>query len=266
MVERCRVKLDELHIGNFSASTVSHGNTVSRGNVRIGGVGINMTKPARGKHGDFCNDFFRLLLLRIKHISTVTVYIVCFYNKMMFCKQLNGIVVFKQGDVWMVVNTCKQRTLHFTSGNILRVHNAVHRMPTLFPKMQVLRMRRGKIDPKLNKSLDVLRSIFHHQRHHIKVAQSRTGIKGVGNMQLCAVIAVNCCSNAALCPIGIRGGTLFFRDDSNLSVFGGVQGEIEPANTTANNENISVDCCSHTILRSMPVSQKNSPLWQENRT
>ena len=118
------MKLDELHVGNFSSGAVSHGNAVSCGNLRVGGIGVDVPETARRKHGNFCKDFYRFSLFRIKHVGPITGDVVCFDAEMMLRKQFNGKMVFKQSNIGMAVDSIKQRSFNLPTCQILCMDDA----------------------------------------------------------------------------------------------------------------------------------------------
>ena len=49
MVQNGRVKLNELHVGDFGSGTVCHGDTRTAGDIGIAGVQINFARTAAGQ-------------------------------------------------------------------------------------------------------------------------------------------------------------------------------------------------------------------------
>src|SRR2546423_13151684 len=49
VIEACRMKLDKLHIGDGRSRAISHSHAITRRNIGIGGIKINLPAPAGGK-------------------------------------------------------------------------------------------------------------------------------------------------------------------------------------------------------------------------
>ena len=65
MIQRRRVKLIELEVRHATACAPGHGDTVSRRDIRVGGVLINLGCPAGGQYDRFCRTGFDLLFIAI---------------------------------------------------------------------------------------------------------------------------------------------------------------------------------------------------------
>ncbi len=67
------MKLDKFEVGHCSPGTVSHGNPVTRGDIRIAGVKINLSGAAGGKQRDLGTESFDLVGLLIQNICAAAV-------------------------------------------------------------------------------------------------------------------------------------------------------------------------------------------------
>ena len=119
MVQAGRVKLVEFHIGDTTAGTPGHGNTITTGGIRVTGIQVHLAGTAGGEHHVAGHKSLYRLLVTIQHIGTDTA-IVC-QAELGAGNQVNGDVVFQQRDVGACAGCTCKRGFHGPAGGVGRM-------------------------------------------------------------------------------------------------------------------------------------------------
>ena len=119
MVQAGRMELVEFHVGDTAAGAPGHGDAVTTGGVRITGIQVNLAGAAGGEYHLAGTEGLDALPVAVQHIGTDTA-VVC-QPQFVAGDQVNGDVVFQQGDVAARARGIQQRGLHGAPGSIGRM-------------------------------------------------------------------------------------------------------------------------------------------------
>ncbi len=72
MIKTGWMKLDKFHVGDSGAGPISHGQTVSGCDIRIGCDQINLSRASRAENGIFGQVSINLSLIDIQDVSAQT--------------------------------------------------------------------------------------------------------------------------------------------------------------------------------------------------
>ena len=122
VVQAGRVELDELHVRHPAAGAPGHGDAVAGGGVGIGGVEIDLAGAAGGQHGMLGGKGSNLAAGLVEHIGAMAG--VVLKPELVAGDQVDGDVVFQQGDVGMAPDLFRQRGLHRVAGGVGGVDDA----------------------------------------------------------------------------------------------------------------------------------------------
>ena len=128
MEERRWVELDKFHVLHRCLGTIGHGNAVARGDVWIGGSGINRSAATSGQHRDTRENGVDFLRVGVEHISTVTFNVGRtprhFHTQMVLRDDFHGEMVFQQRDVRRFFHRLDESALNFEARVVSMMENA----------------------------------------------------------------------------------------------------------------------------------------------
>ena len=197
------MKLDKLHVCNFSARTVGHGDAITRGNVGIGGDQIHLAGTARAQDSVFGAISVNPVLIDIQNIGAQTVddgSLAVFLDD-----QVNADMIFIDFNVRQCGDSLVQCAFNFPSGKVLGVQDTP---PVVTPFLSQIVKMRGlfrfcEIDSPINQFLDSWRSFPNHKFNNFFIAQARTAIQCVFDVVFKTVRFVRHGGNSALGVIGV---------------------------------------------------------------
>lgn len=185
-VEAGGVKLDELHIPDAALGPVDHGDAVASGDDRVGGLAVDLSGTTGSQDGGPGQEGLDATCLLIQCIGPVTGDargdpgdVVA---QMVLGDQINGEVMFEDGDVGVATGLFQQGALDLPSGEVLVVEDAILGVASL--PAQVIPLLSVLIEPgaPFDDLAHPVGAFIHHGLDGIDVAQAVTGIQGVGNV------------------------------------------------------------------------------------
>lgn len=149
MVEAGRVKLDELEVGDAGASPPGHGDPITRRDIGVAGVKIDLAGPAGGNDHKPGPHRHHLMGFAIEHIGPEDAPL----GEAEFgsCNQVDGIVVLKKMNIGMLSGMLFQRRLNSTTRGIGGMHHPPMGMAAFAGQVQLMiattRFHFGERDP-----------------------------------------------------------------------------------------------------------------------
>jgi len=163
------VELDEFHVGHPAASAPGHGNSVTRGGVRVAGVQINLADAAGGQYGMAGTDSDNLIAGDVEHIGTKAA--VLGLAELGGGNQVDCNVLLEHGDVWMFAHQVRQRSLHGAAGGIRCMQDAALTMAAFAGEMEAgCRIILGKRYAALDQPFHSITAVFDNETGGLRVA------------------------------------------------------------------------------------------------
>src|SRR5690606_846879 len=121
----------------------------------------------------------------------------------------------------------------------------------------------GKGDTLLHQPLHTLATLFDDVGHHIQMAEAGTGIQGIGDVGVDAVLIVQHCGDASL---GVIGGTLAqlpLADNRHAGIVRALQCQGETCRTTADYQYVVV--VKSCVIVAVHKDHSWNALWSTRR-
>ena len=200
-IQRRRVKLHELEVGNRSPRSPSHGDSVASSDARIGRLAPKLADAARRQHSRARPDDLQTVLgmvgNRTEHWIDPTAH-------RARSEEIQGETTVEEANARMGATSSKQSAGKFAAG---RVAVGVHDAPTIVTafarERQFTRGVAIKAHAHGDEILNLARPLFNERAHGIDVAQACACGKGVGDVLGNRVVAGKHRSNSALRPRGV---------------------------------------------------------------
>ena len=130
------MKLDEFHVRDPAAGAPGHCNSIARRGVRIGGVEIDLARATGSQHSVTGINGDDLSGADILHIQAQAAGWRFGQAELVGCDQINGEMMFKQGNVRMFAHLLFEGQLHRMAGRIRCVDDAPLTMSTFAGEMK----------------------------------------------------------------------------------------------------------------------------------
>ena len=204
MIEHRRVELDELHIGDFCSGPVAHCHAGTTGDIRVAGIKINLSSSAAGDGGGGSESGENLSGFGIENVGAETAVGAgdgkpCAYN------EIDGDMVFKNGDVGAVFHAFNHYPFQFGSGDVAGVKHAALVVSAFAAEVEVVRIvgvaefaAGGEFCTESDDFADRFGAGFNDSADSIFVAHSGTGSEGILNMFFKCIIVIHHAGNPAL--------------------------------------------------------------------
>jgi hypothetical protein len=241
MIQAGRMKLDELHVGDRHARAVGHGNAVSGGDVRVGGVEIHLAAAPRGQHGhaggkrlDLAGGFVE----DIRPHATVGPGPAQLPRR----DEVDGEVVFEQGDVRLPRHGLEQGAFDFPTGHVAGVQDPALAVAPFTAQVQlpspVLAGRFAFAEPyaQLHELGNPGRPFLDDRSDDLLLAQPGPGVERVPHVQFEGILFAGDRGNAALGIVGVGFGAIFLGHDGDAAVGRHFEGEHQPRNAAAQHQ------------------------------
>ena len=204
MEEGGGVELHELHALHRAFGAVDHGNAVARGDVGVGGGGIDSSCAACGHQGDFGKEGVDFLGVGVEDVSAVAFDVRRaaghFDTQVVLGDDFHGEVVFQDGDVRVVAHGFHQSALDFKPRVVGMVQDAEFRVSAFAVQVEFPVLVLVEIHAPFQQVAYALRRVLHHLFHGGRVADVVAGDHGVADMLLEVVhLQVGDRGNASLC-------------------------------------------------------------------
>jgi hypothetical protein len=240
VVEAGRVELDELHVHDGGPRPVGHGDAVSRRDLRVAGVDVDLAAAPGGQQGQRRANPPDLAALLVEQVGTD-------HpgrpgpRQLLGGHQVHGQDVSEDLDPGVVLAAGHQHPLDLLAGEVGRVEHTTVGVATLPAQVEARPgAARIEVDSQLEEALDRVGPALHHESHHPLVTEPRSGPQGVLHVGLEGVAGVHHCGDA---PLGVVGGGLggaLLGDDDDAPHLGRAQGEAQAGDPTAENQEVAV--------------------------
>ena len=123
------MELHEFHIVNRSLGAVYHGNPVTGGDQRAGGIAVCISRPARCDEGYLRKNRINQPCTRIKNINSIAGNILRFFiyfnSQVMLGNNVNGKIIFEYLYIRMTFYLVEKCIFNLPPGFILMVKDPV---------------------------------------------------------------------------------------------------------------------------------------------
>ena len=125
MIKTRGVKLDKFKIADRTPRTIGHRDTVTRGNVGIGGVEIDLSGASTGQHGYFCGDGLYCVVVFVEDVGAQALIGLMGLEAELVCgDEIDGDLVIHDFDIGVIVGRMDQRSFNFGPRDISRMEYA----------------------------------------------------------------------------------------------------------------------------------------------
>ena len=245
VVQAGGVELEELHVGERGACPVRHRHPVSRRDVGIAGVQVDLARPSGGEESGARSEALHVSILDIEHVGAESA-IRARQPRAAGRQQIDGAVVFQQGDVRMRAGPGQKRALDLPSRGIPVVEDPANRVTALAPERELRRARRRvatlpiELDAQLSQGLDRGGAAFHDEADHLLAAEAGAGRQGVLGMGLERILVGDHRRDAPLREVGRRLDGLLLGHHRHSAVLCDAQRVEETGDTAAQHEKIGI--------------------------
>ena len=123
VVETSGMELNEFHIGNGRAGPPTHGESVAGRRIRIGGIEVGFSATTGGENNARRGDGLDFVGLDFENVGPEDA-VVGHRAKLAGGDEINGVVVFENGDVCSFAGSLDERGGDFASGGVFSVKDA----------------------------------------------------------------------------------------------------------------------------------------------
>ena len=249
VIQAGRVELDEFHVRHPAACAPGHGDAVAGGRIGVGGVQVDLAGPTRGQHrAPGCNGQHSAAggVLHV-HAQAARLGLGV---ELAGVDQVDGAVMFQQGDVGMGADALFQRHLNRVAGGIGGVDDAALAVAAFAGEViaQLGAVVTGEGHALGDQPFDGLAAMFDDIARGALIAQAGTGDQGVADMLGVAVAGIEHGSNAALRPIAGPVQQLALGNDHHLVLLCQMEGHGKTGQTAAEDGDITLhdreqSCC-----------------------
>ncbi len=152
--------------------------------------------------------------------------------------EVDGEVELVELDVSVGARGREEGALDLAAGHVGGVDDPVRRVPALAPEVEVAVGRAVEVGAEPHQLADPLRPFGDDDPHDLLVAQPGPGDERVADVVLEGVGRGHHRRDPALRVVRVRLGRRLFRDDGDRAVLGGAEGEREPGDAAADDEEI----------------------------
>ena len=175
------MKLVEFHVGDPAAGAPCHGNAVTAGGIGVAGIEVHLAGTARGQCYFTGAERLDPVVLTIQHIGAQTAVVI--RPELGTCYQVNGNVVFEQGDVRATACLTQQGGFHGVPGCIGCMQNPTGGMSAFAGQVEglghILVLLAGKWHPQIHQPLDRFRRMFNGETHRFRFVEANAGVQGI---------------------------------------------------------------------------------------
>ena len=250
----CRMELDEFHVLHCSLGTVYHGNAVSRGHQRIGGVAVNGFATARCHDGDFGKEGVHLARRFVQHVGTVALDAgsVAGYDDslMMLGDDFHGVVVGQYGDVGMLLYGFNEACLYFCARIVLMVEDTEFGVAAFLVQVKFSVLLLVEVHSPFDKLLDLSGGIAHHLLYGFTVADPVTRNHSIFYMLFKVVYGqIGDRGDTSLCKISVCLFQTCLADEGYCSFMRYLQRKTHTGKSGADNEKIELSYHRFCVLK-----------------
>jgi hypothetical protein len=208
------------------AHPIGHGDAVTGGDVRVGGIAIDLARATGSEHGDRRRVGANPVGLDIEHVGPKATGAAVDFAP---AEQIDGVVVFEDFDVVVLFDGLDQRAGDLGPGRVAVVHDAALRVPALAAQGKAFAAlihveSRAEF---LRESADQARRPLHGVANEGLIPETRSDLEGVRNVGVDRVRLVEHRRDASLGPSSVRRTSTVLGHDSDLAAFGHPQREVE---------------------------------------
>ena len=200
-IQRRRMKLHELEVGDRGPRSPSHGDSVAGGDTRVGRLAPKLTEAARRQHSRARPDGLQSVL---GMVCDCTEHWIDPTTHRARSKEIQGETTVEEANARMGATSSEQGAGKFAAGRVaVGVHDAPTIVTTFARQRQFTRGVAIKAHAQGDEILHLARPLFDQRAHSIDVAQACACGKGVGDVLGNRVVAGKHRSNSALRPRGV---------------------------------------------------------------
>ena len=240
VVQAGRVELDEFHVSHAASGAPAHRDAVAGGSVRVGGVEINFTRAAGRQDGVVRGDGVDFIAQAVERVSAMAAVVPV--TDFVAGDQVDGDVVFQQGDIGVCPRLGGEGFLHRHAGGISGVDDAPVAVSAFLRQVVagvgagIARERHALGDQPVERRSGV----FDHMARGGRVAQSGSGGHGVLYVLGEGVFPREYRGDAALRLCARPFQQRFFGDDSDFSLVGELQCQRKSGKAAAYDQGIKL--------------------------
>ena len=238
--ETGRVELDEFHVRDRGAGTPGHGDAVAGRDIRVRRVEVNFPASPGGEDVDIAAQCLDLAGRLVQHIDTDAT-ILHRIAELAGGDEVHGHMVFHDLDARMLGNLSQQCLLDGHAGGVLKMEDPAFRVPTLLAEVELVvavRLAPVKMHPEPDEFGDPFWPAGDNRPDGILVAEPCPCGQGILDMEIERILPAGDAGDTALRPCGVRVRPAPFGDQGDTAFFGGFQGETQPGNAAANDDEI----------------------------
>ena len=251
IVERGGMELHKLHILDAAACAVHHSHAVAGGGDGVGGGFIDVAQSAGGQNGGLGKVGVDGLGVAVEDVGTIALYVGGVFGhthaEVVLGDEVDGVLVFLEGDVGVVVHGVEQAAFYLGTGVVLMVEDAELRVSALAVQV-VVRAVLVELHAPLYQLFHSFGGLGDGHTHHRLVADAVAGHKGVGDVFLVSVGVVHHGGDTALGVFCGTFGGVGFGKDAHFAVTGHLKGVAKSGNTRTNYQKINFIAHILTLL------------------
>ena len=185
------MELDELQVGHPGSGPVGHGHAVAGGDVRVGGVQVDLAAPAGAEHGHPGQARFHLAGDAVEHIGAqATVALLPLTaTRLGLDEQVDGQVIFQHLDVRIQGNLREQGPLNLLAGEVGGVRHPAGRVTALHAEVKLLTVQPFlEAHTEVDQFTNPCRPLGGDDANDVLVAQAVARDQGVGHVGLDGIL------------------------------------------------------------------------------
>eukprot|EP01022_Parablepharisma_sp_SALTPOND_P004214 TRINITY_DN118_c5_g1_i1.p1 TRINITY_DN118_c5_g1~~TRINITY_DN118_c5_g1_i1.p1 ORF type:complete len:1641 (+),score=478.48 TRINITY_DN118_c5_g1_i1:3715-8637(+) len=261
VVQAGRMELDEFHVCHAAAGTPGHGDTVAGGRIGVGGVQVDLAGAAGGQHGTRRRNGQHAAAAGVLHMDPLAARL-GLGVLLAGMDQVDGAVMFQQGDIGVGAHALFQRDLHRMAGGIGGVDDAALAVAALAGEViaQLGSVVTGEGHALGNEPFDGLAPVLDDVAGRCFIAQAGAGHQGVIDVLGMAVARIQHRGDAALGPVAGPIQQFALGDDHDLILLGKMESYGETGQAAADDGDIALhdreqSCCCGVRRRLQPVGR-----------
>ena len=251
VVEAGRVELHELHVGQARTRAVRHRHAVTRGDVGVGGVEVDLARTTSREQHDARLEELDLLRRDIEHVGSEDA-VVAGQARLACGQQVDRAMVLEQAHVGMRAGTFEQSAFDFAAGRVAVMQDPALRVAALAAEVERGARFAGAVEVELGaefaQRVDHGGAALDHMPDHGFVAQAVAGHERVVDVAIERVITRQHRGDAALGAIrcGIR--CLLLGHDCDAAVLGDTQAVVEARDSAADYQDVEFELLGQRTL------------------
>ena len=258
MEKSCGMELDEFHVFHCSLGTVDHGNAVSRGHQRVGGMAVNGFATARCHDGDFGKEGIHLARRFVQHIGTVALDAGGVAGNddslVMLGNDFHSVMVGQYGDVGVLLQSFNEAGLYLCTRIVLMVEDAEFGVAAFFVQVKLSVLLFVEVHSPFDKLLDLFGGIAHHLLYSFTVAYPVTRNHGIFDMLFKIVYGqIGDRGDTSLCKISVCLFQTCLTDEGYCSFMRYFQRKTHTGKSGADNEKIELSYHRFCVLNAAKI-------------